>query len=80
MPRLTDLDIGVIGVGEIAAAMVEGLYAEPEAAPRVHLSPRGAGTARTLAERYAGALEAALEALLHRVTSAGGAGRTPGLS
>jgi pyrroline-5-carboxylate reductase len=54
MPRLTDLDIGVIGVGEIAAAMVEGLYAEPDGAPRVHLSPRGVAAARTLAERYPG--------------------------
>ena len=54
MPRLPDLDIGIIGVGEIATAIVEGLCADPCAAPRVHLSPRGAAAARALADGYPG--------------------------
>src|SRR5690606_8346897 len=44
--------IGIIGVGEIARAIVEGLsdgVAEP---PRIHLSPRGAATAAEPARRY----------------------------
>ena len=43
--------VGFLGVGEIAAAMVDGLCAGPGAVDRVHLSPRGADTAAALA-RY----------------------------
>ena len=45
---------GVIGVGSIAAAIVSGLCAEGGAAPDILLSPRNAGVARGLAERFAG--------------------------
>ncbi|WP_050514952.1 NAD(P)-binding domain-containing protein [Streptomyces rimosus] len=41
--------IGIIGVGEIARAMVEGLCAGEGAPPEIFLSPRGAGTAADLA-------------------------------
>jgi pyrroline-5-carboxylate reductase len=54
MPSLTDLDVGIIGVGEIAGAIVEGLCDDPELAPRVWLSPRGVATSGALARRYPG--------------------------
>ncbi|MBO1334303.1 NAD(P)-binding domain-containing protein [Streptomyces sp. VRA16 Mangrove soil] len=45
--------IGIIGVGEIGRALVEGLFAhDDDAAPEVFLSPRGARTAAELAGRY----------------------------
>ncbi|GAA1761152.1 NAD(P)-binding domain-containing protein [Nonomuraea bangladeshensis] len=45
--------IGIIGVGEIARAVVDGLSDGVENPPRVHLSPRGARAAAELAGRYA---------------------------
>jgi pyrroline-5-carboxylate reductase len=45
-------DVGFIGVGEIAAAIVDGLYAGDAPGPRVWLSPRGAATATDLARRH----------------------------
>ena len=45
---------GMIGVGSIAAAIVTGLCAEGGTAPGIILSPRNAGVARGLAERFAG--------------------------
>lgn len=44
--------IGIIGVGEIGRAIVEGLCEGAEAPPEVVLSPRGARTAAELAGRY----------------------------
>jgi pyrroline-5-carboxylate reductase len=44
--------IGIIGVGEIARAIVEGLCADGDAAPAVVLSPRGAAVSADLAGRY----------------------------
>ncbi|MFB7470039.1 NAD(P)-binding domain-containing protein [Kitasatospora sp. NPDC056184] len=48
--------IGIIGVGEIGRAIVEGLCSDDGsgASPDVHLSPRGARTAAELAERFGG--------------------------
>jgi pyrroline-5-carboxylate reductase len=46
--------IGVIGVGEIGRALVEGLRHGGGASPEVFLSPRGARTAAALAERFEG--------------------------
>ncbi|MCD0445020.1 NAD(P)-binding domain-containing protein [Glycomyces sp. A-F 0318] len=45
--------IGIIGAGEIGRAIVEGLCDGSEAAPEVHLSPRGARTAADLSSRHA---------------------------
>ncbi|WAL39287.1 NAD(P)-binding domain-containing protein [Brevibacterium sp. BRM-1] len=49
------LRLGIIGTGEIAAALVDGLGrgARPTAALRVALSPRGARLSADLAERHA---------------------------
>ncbi|MEV4001807.1 NAD(P)-binding domain-containing protein [Actinomadura sp. NPDC049753] len=44
--------IGIIGVGEIGRAIVDGLYYRGDDAPQVFLSPRGARTAGELSERY----------------------------
>ncbi|PXX56514.1 pyrroline-5-carboxylate reductase [Nocardia tenerifensis] len=44
--------IGIIGVGEIARAMVKGLCEGSAEAPEIYLSPRGARTAAELSERY----------------------------
>ncbi len=44
--------IGIIGVGEIGRAMVDGLCDGAQEAPEIHLSPRGARTAAELSERY----------------------------
>ena len=52
MPSLTDLDVGIIGVGEIAGAIVDGLCTDPRGAPEVWLSPRGEATSEALARRY----------------------------
>ncbi|MCP2343213.1 NAD(P)-binding domain-containing protein [Actinomadura rupiterrae] len=46
--------IGIIGVGEIGRAIVDGLHHEAGAAPEVLLSPRGARTSAELAGRYEG--------------------------
>ncbi|GAA2268447.1 hypothetical protein GCM10010149_06540 [Nonomuraea roseoviolacea subsp. roseoviolacea] len=47
-------DIGIIGVGEIGRAIVDGLCDGVEDPPRIHLSPRGARTAAELSERHEG--------------------------
>ncbi|MBL1106668.1 NAD(P)-binding domain-containing protein [Streptomyces sp. 5-8] len=44
--------IGIIGVGEIGRAVVEGLSDGVEEPPEILLSPRGARTAAELAGRY----------------------------
>jgi pyrroline-5-carboxylate reductase len=44
--------VGFIGVGEIAAAIVEGICNGPAPHPDIHLSPRGADTAAALARRH----------------------------
>ncbi|GAB2935853.1 NAD(P)-binding domain-containing protein [Streptomyces mayteni] len=44
--------IGIIGVGEIGRAIVDGLCDGVEEPPEIHLSPRGARTAAELAERH----------------------------
>ncbi|WUI03306.1 NAD(P)-binding domain-containing protein [Spirillospora sp. NBC_00431] len=44
--------IGIIGVGEIGRAIVDGLHDQGDDAPEVFLSPRGARTAAELSERY----------------------------
>ncbi|MCX5429285.1 NAD(P)-binding domain-containing protein [Streptomyces sp. NBC_00257] len=46
--------IGIIGVGEIGRALVEGLCDAAGPTPEVFLSPRGARTATELAERFDG--------------------------
>ncbi|GAB3969052.1 pyrroline-5-carboxylate reductase [Actinoallomurus acanthiterrae] len=46
--------IGIIGVGEIGRALVVGLCEGADKSPEVFLSPRGAGTAAELSERYEG--------------------------
>src|SRR4051794_3683002 len=46
------MDYGVLGVGAIAAAIVTGLCDDEAEAPSVLLSPRGAGVAAELAERF----------------------------
>ena len=48
------LRIGIIGVGEIGKAVVEGLRSEGGASPEVFLSPRGARTAAELSARFEG--------------------------
>jgi pyrroline-5-carboxylate reductase len=44
---------GVLGVGAIGAAIVTGLCENVEDAPEVLLSPRNAGIAAGLAQRFA---------------------------
>ncbi|WP_159675491.1 NAD(P)-binding domain-containing protein [Streptomyces mexicanus] len=44
--------IGIIGVGEIGKAIVEGLHSGSGASPEVFLSPRGAGVVAELSERF----------------------------
>ncbi|MFJ2770427.1 NAD(P)-binding domain-containing protein [Streptomyces sp. NPDC087300] len=44
--------IGIIGVGELGRAVVEGLSDGVEDAPEIHLSPRGARAAAELSQRY----------------------------
>ncbi|MFF5719056.1 NAD(P)-binding domain-containing protein [Streptomyces buecherae] len=46
--------VGIIGVGEIARAIVEGLRHGGGASPDVSLSPRGARIAAELSERFEG--------------------------
>ncbi|MFE3176180.1 NAD(P)-binding domain-containing protein [Amycolatopsis sp. NPDC059090] len=46
--------IGIIGVGEIGKAIVEGLRSESGASPEIFLSPRGARAAAELSERFEG--------------------------
>lgn len=45
-------DLGIVGVGAIAEAIVTGLSEEEDAAASIHLSPRSAGRANPLAARY----------------------------
>lgn len=45
-------EYGILGVGEIGAAIVTGLCADTENPPRVLLSPRNAGKAAALAARF----------------------------
>jgi pyrroline-5-carboxylate reductase len=49
---LDDYDYGVLGVGEIGAAIVTGLCQDVGDAPRILLSPRNAGRAAALAARF----------------------------
>ncbi|MET8684717.1 NAD(P)-binding domain-containing protein [Streptomyces sp. NPDC004732] len=44
--------IGIIGVGEIGRAMVDGLCDGTQEPPEIHLSPRGARTAAELSEHH----------------------------
>ncbi|MFF4341372.1 NAD(P)-binding domain-containing protein [Kitasatospora sp. NPDC001540] len=44
--------IGIIGVGEIGRALVDGLCDGVEEPPELHLSPRGARAAAELSQRY----------------------------
>ncbi|MBB1155528.1 MULTISPECIES: NAD(P)-binding domain-containing protein [Amycolatopsis] len=46
--------IGIIGVGEIGKALVEGLRLDGSASPEIFLSPRGAHVAAELSERFEG--------------------------
>ncbi|MDN3259213.1 NAD(P)-binding domain-containing protein [Streptomyces sp. CSDS2] len=46
--------IGIIGVGKIGRAIVEGLRSRGSVSPDVFLSPRGARTAAVLSERFEG--------------------------
>lgn len=46
--------IGIIGVGEIARALVEGWCEGVDDPPEIFLSPRGASAAAELSRRYAG--------------------------
>jgi pyrroline-5-carboxylate reductase len=48
----TSFDLGILGVGEIAEAVVTGLCAEGDVAPSILLSPRGRPRSRALASRY----------------------------
>jgi pyrroline-5-carboxylate reductase len=45
-------DYGILGVGELGAAIAAGLCQGPDAAPSILLSPRNAARAATLAARY----------------------------
>jgi pyrroline-5-carboxylate reductase len=45
-------DLGIVGVGAIAAAIVTGLCEGEDDAPSIHLSPRSAARASRLAARY----------------------------
>jgi pyrroline-5-carboxylate reductase len=45
-------DLGIVGVGAIAEAIVTGLCEAEHTAASIHLSPRGAGRASRLAARY----------------------------
>jgi pyrroline-5-carboxylate reductase len=49
---LDEYDYGVLGVGEIGAAIVTGLCEGVDDAPRILLSPRSADRAAALAARY----------------------------
>jgi pyrroline-5-carboxylate reductase len=50
--RFIALDLGIVGVGAIAEAIVTGLCEGQEAAPSIHLSPRSADRAKRLAAAY----------------------------
>jgi pyrroline-5-carboxylate reductase len=52
MPSTAPPTIGIVGVGEIAGAIVEGLCADAANAPDVVLSPRGVKLSATLARRF----------------------------
>jgi pyrroline-5-carboxylate reductase len=49
---LDEYDYGVLGVGEIGAAIVTGLCQDVDDAPRILLSPRNADRAAALASRF----------------------------
>jgi pyrroline-5-carboxylate reductase len=49
---LNEYDYGVLGVGEIGAAIVTGLCQDVDAAPRILLPPRSAERAAALAARF----------------------------
>jgi pyrroline-5-carboxylate reductase len=49
---LNEYDYGVLGVGEIGAAIVTGLCQDVDGAPRILLSPRNADRAAALAARF----------------------------
>jgi len=49
---MTTIDLGIVGVGAIAEAIVTGLCAGPGAAPSILLSPRGRSRSQALASRY----------------------------
>lgn len=51
-PEPGQQSIGIIGVGEIASALVTGLCASRTMPPEVHLSPRGTQTSSELSARY----------------------------
>ncbi|MCI1749714.1 MAG: NAD(P)-binding domain-containing protein [Acidipropionibacterium sp.] len=51
MDRISSATVGVVGVGEIAGAMVEGLMGGADGPARVTLSPRGRRRAADLAGR-----------------------------
>ncbi|HWK03585.1 MAG TPA: NAD(P)-binding domain-containing protein [Puia sp.] len=55
------MTIGIIGVGKIACAMVEGLCSSGVANGRIYLSPRNEENSKYLATRYAGAGVSRLE-------------------
>ncbi len=57
---MAELRIGLIGSGNMAAAMVAGwVRADAALAPRIHLTDRGSGRARQLAEEMAAVADAA---------------------
>jgi pyrroline-5-carboxylate reductase len=45
-------ELGIVGVGAIAEAIITGLCEGEDSAASIHLSPRSAGRARRLAARY----------------------------
>jgi pyrroline-5-carboxylate reductase len=49
---MTTIDLGIVGVGAIAEAIVAGLCEGPDAAPSILLSPRGRSRSQALASRY----------------------------
>jgi pyrroline-5-carboxylate reductase len=48
----TSFELGILGVGAIAEAIVTGLCDEGDVAPSILLSPRGRSRSRALASRY----------------------------
>lgn len=51
-PDPVDSSLGVIGVGELASAVVDGLRSAGATTPEIFLSPRNEGLARDLADRH----------------------------
>jgi pyrroline-5-carboxylate reductase len=50
--RLTPDDLGIVGVGAIAEAIITGICEEEDTQTSIHLSPRSAARANRLATRY----------------------------